>query len=50
MFSQYKMLKIKSYSITDKLAVIISTKHDVTQANMSYDNGVPVNYMWMIER
>ena len=35
------MLKHKSYSVIDKLAVIASIKCSESQANMSSDNGVP---------
>ena len=35
------MLKHKSYSIEDKLGMIISVKPGESQANMSSDNGQP---------
>ena len=41
MLNQYKMPKLKFYSVTDVLAVIVSIKHGQSQTNMSHDNGAP---------
>ena len=40
MLNQFKILKEKWYSVTDKLAVNASVKHGESQANMFCDNGV----------
>ena len=42
------MPKHKSY--TDKLAVIANIKYCKSQANVTCDNGMPVNYSWVVER
>ena len=41
MLNWYKMLELKSYSITDKLTVIARIKHDESQAAVSWDNCLP---------
>ena len=40
MFNQYKILKQKLYSVTDKLAVIASINHGEGQAYVSHNKGV----------